>query len=107
LPVSVLRKHKNNLFQLEALLFGQAGMLKARYRNSYFINLTKEYEFLATKYQLVAIDGHLWRFMRMRPSNFPTLRISQFAVLIHRSSFLLKNNYINFYIFSFGFFICH
>jgi len=90
LPVSVLRKHKNNLFQLEALLFGQAGMLKARYRNSYFVNLKKEYKFLAGKYQLVAIEGHLWRFMRMRPANFPTLRISQFAALLHRSSFLFS-----------------
>lgn len=90
ISLSILAKHKDNLLQLEALLFGQAGLLEGRYRNKYFLTLKKEYAFLAKKYHLIALDSHLWQFMRMRPSNFPTLRISQFAALIYQSSFLFS-----------------
>ena len=75
--------------QLEALLFGQAGLLSSEYRDSYPVMLLKEYTFLASKYGLTPVDKHIWRFMRMRPANFPTVRISQFANLIYRSSGLL------------------
>jgi len=90
LPVKVIGKHKNNLLQVESLLFGQAGMLNVTYRSQYFLELKKEYDFLSEKYNLFPIDNHLWRFMRMRPTNFPTIRISQFAQLIHRSSVLFS-----------------
>lgn len=90
LPLSILRKHIDHLPQLEALLFGQAGMLSVSYRSQYFINLKREYKFLSAKYGLVPIDVHLWKFMRMRPSNFPTLRIAEFAGLMHHSSFLFS-----------------
>jgi hypothetical protein len=87
LPFGIVRKHIGNLFQLEALLFGQAGMLSAGRRIPYYRSLRKEYEFLAAKYGLVPIDAHLWKFMRMRPSNFPTLRIAQFAAFLNASAF--------------------
>lgn len=90
LPLNILAKHKNSLFQIEALLFGQAGMLSVARRSLYFSELKKEYTFLTGKYQLYPIDIHLWRFMRMRPTNFPTIRIAQFAALIHHSSFLFS-----------------
>ena len=91
LPVKILTKHKNNLFQLEALLFGQSGMLNQQLLgDDYFLKLRNEYSHLAAKYQLHGLEGHLWKFLRLRPSNFPTIRIAQFAKLIFNSSSLLS-----------------
>ncbi len=85
-PLQVLGKHKNNLRQLEALLFGNSGLLNEQLLgDDYYLELRNEYSFLYKKYGLKGIEGHLWKFMRMRPGNFPTVRISQFAALIHRS----------------------
>ncbi len=86
LPIGILRKHRDNLFQLEAFLFGSAGLLnKQLLGDDYFLKLRDEYSFLYTKYKLKAIESHLWRFLRLRPVNFPTIRISQLAALIHKS----------------------
>jgi hypothetical protein len=90
LPVNILAKHKDHPDQIEALLFGQAGMLAVNCKDEYFLNLKREYEFLANKYNLKPLDGHLWRFMRLRPSNFPTIRLSQFSALVHQSAHLLS-----------------
>lgn len=90
LPLNYLAKHKNNLLQLEALFFGQAGLLAANSKVEYSQSLFKEYEFLKHKYRLTSMDSHLWRFMRLRPSNFPTIRIAQFACLVHKSSHLFS-----------------
>ena len=86
LPQTVLAHHHDSLFQLEALLFGQAGLLGDElFGDEYYLDLRKEYRFLALKYGLKPIAGHLWKFMRMHPGNFPTLRIAQFAALIHHA----------------------
>ncbi len=86
LPLEILAKHKSSLFQLEALLFGNSGLLNDHLLgDDYFIKLRNEYSFLYKKYQLKGIESHLWKFMRLRPGNFPTIRISQLAALIHRS----------------------
>ena len=91
LPSTILAKHKNNKFQIEALLFGQAGMLKDNtIKDYYFSKLKKEYNFLKKKYKLSEIENYLWKFLRIRPSNFPTVRISQFADLIYKSSHLFS-----------------
>jgi len=90
LPLTVLGKHKDNLFQLEAILLGQAGLLKGDFTDEYPQSLQKEYEFLNRKYSLSPIAGHLWKFLRLRPANFPTIRISQFASLIHQSQNLFS-----------------
>ncbi len=85
-PLKILAKHKNNLLQLEALLFGSSGLLnKELLGDSYFLQLRNEYSFLYKKYNLNAVESHLWKFMRLRPGNFPTIRISQMAALIYRS----------------------
>lgn len=90
-PLNVLAKHKNSLFQLEALLFGASGLLNEELLgDDYYLQLREEYSFLYKKYRLNAIEGHLWKFMRLRPVNFPTIRISQFAKLIHNSEGLLS-----------------
>lgn len=84
LPYKILQKHGNNLLQMEALLFGQAGMLPAKSKDEYISQLFDEYQFLSNKYSLK--DGEMnyaqWKFLRLRPANFPTLRIAQFASLL-------------------------
>ena len=91
LPLNVLSKHKNNLFQLEALLFGQSGLLNATLLgDDYLLSLRKEYSYLYKKYGLSGIESYLWKFMRLRPINFPTIRIAQLATLIHHSSALFS-----------------
>ncbi len=90
LPINIPTKHKENLMQIEALLFGQAGMLEEDFEEDYPRELQREYEYLRKKYQLKPIAKHLWKFLRMRPANFPTVRIAQFAALIHRSIHLFS-----------------
>jgi len=89
-PYMILSKHKNDLTQLEALLFGQAGLLAHNFKDAYPELLKKEYQFLKHKYSLEPLDGSLWKLGRLRPSNFPTIRIAQFARLIHKSSGLFS-----------------
>lgn len=85
LPLNILSKHRMNLFQLEALLFGQSGFLQQQYHDDYFKRLRKEYHYLQSKYKLRPIPSSIWKFMRLRPANFPTLRIAQLAALLHQS----------------------
>jgi len=85
IPLDILVKHRKNIIQVEALLFGQSGLLTGRSQDEYMQTLEKEYHFLRRKYQLIPMMAHRWKFMRMRPSNFPTIRIAQFAMLIHKS----------------------
>jgi len=90
LPQLTLAKHKNNPSQIEALIFGQAGFLDAEFKDEYPAKLKTEYGFLRTKYNLVPIENHLWKFMRMRPQNFPTIRLAQFAALVVSSNHLFS-----------------
>lgn len=83
LPYRLLLRNRDNLFVLEALLFGQAGMLGPETGDKYFEDLKNEYSFLKRKYDLIPLENHLWRFLRLRPANFPTIRIAQFARLIY------------------------
>ena len=89
IPVTVLAKNKNQIHQLEALLFGQAGLLDTEFEEDYPKLLQKEYYFLKKKYGLKAIRSPLI-FMRMRPSNFPTIRLAQLAILIHEREHLFS-----------------
>jgi len=90
LPLSALGKHKDQLFQLEALLFGQAGLLEEEALDDYAAKLKQEYEILRTKFTLQPMDGSRWKLLRLRPDNFPHVRIAQFARLIHTSSKLFS-----------------
>lgn len=90
-PMNILAKHKNSIFQLEALLFGTSGLLNEElFGDDYFMDLRKEFGFLYKKYNLKPVEAHLWKFMRLRPGNFPTIRISQLAALIYRSQGLFS-----------------
>ena len=87
LPFRIIRKHADNRLQIEALLFGSAGMLeeglfKNALSDQYYIDLIREYKVLSAKYSLRPIHGWLWKFCRLRPVNFPTVRLSQLAALL-------------------------
>ena len=84
-PLSYLQKHRNNLFQLTALLMGQAGLIANSQEP-----IAKEYDFLRTKFSLTPMDGSVWKHARMRPQNSPELRIRQFAQLLYQSENLLS-----------------
>src|SRR5207237_463455 len=72
LPVKILAKHKNSLFQLESLLFGAAGFLDEKFADEYPNQLKKEFDFLKKKYAIQPMKKHVWKFLRLRPANFPT-----------------------------------
>lgn len=83
LPYRIIRKHTDQPLQVEALLFGQAGFLVAKSKDEYLTALFNEYHFLAKKYSLQSsVHPAQWKFMRLRPVNFPTVRIAQFASLL-------------------------
>jgi hypothetical protein len=89
LPLPLLARHKNNVIQLEAFLFGQAGLLQKEFDEDYPRLLKKEYEFLRKKYSLEHVPENL-HFLRMRPANFPTIRLAQLAMLLHNSEHLFS-----------------
>jgi len=89
LPISLLAKHKNQVQQTEAMLFGQAGLLENDFEEAYPQLLRKEYRFYKKKYGLRPIPIPL-HFLRMRPSNFPTVRLAQLAMLVHNSVHLFS-----------------
>lgn len=90
IPQQLFAKHKNSALQIEALVFGQAGFLTENLKDDYPRALRTEYLFLQKKYDLTPIDNYLWKFMRLRPQNFPTLRIAQFAALIVKANHLFS-----------------
>jgi hypothetical protein len=90
LPLNTVAKQKQDLKGIEALLFGQAGMLNDTPLDDYMAGLQREYRYLQHKYQLRPIQGHSWKFMRLRPPSFPTVRLAQFAMLLHRSVHLFS-----------------
>jgi hypothetical protein len=86
LPLKILLKHADQVPQLEALLFGQAGFLeKSEIVDDYHTLLCREHHLLRQKYQLAkkSLGAEQWKFLRMRPANFPTIRLAQLAMLIH------------------------
>lgn len=90
LPLKTLLRHKNSLTQLEALLFGQAGLLEGEFTDEYPRRLQQEYGLLRAKFKLQPISANHWKFMRMRPANFPTVRIAQWATLLFRTGQLFS-----------------
>lgn len=89
IPYNLLLKHRSQVLQLEALLFGQAGLLNDIGEDKYAVMLKKEYLFLQKKYDLhpIHIPVH---FLRMRPACFPTVRLAQLAMLVHLTSNMLS-----------------
>ncbi|MDR2064963.1 MAG: DUF2851 family protein [Prevotellaceae bacterium] len=88
-PLAAINKHRNSILQTEALLFGQAGFLNEQPLDDYQSQLQKEYKFLQNKFEIKPVEKHLWKFMRLRPTNFPTVRIAQLAKLLTQTDGLL------------------
>lgn len=82
LPLQAIHKHRNNPAQIEALLFGQAGLLDADFDDEYPKELKREYSYLRKLHSLTPIEGHALKFFRVRPANFPTIKIAQLAAWI-------------------------
>lgn len=93
LPFRAADKHRDNLIQVEALFFGQAGLLEEVLSDAddYYLQLQKEFRYLQHKFQLPApMDAGKWRFLRLRPGNFPHVRLAQLANLYHREQSLFS-----------------
>lgn len=96
IPYTVIVKNHNHLFALEALLLGQAGMLQGKFTDKYSLQLQNEYDYLKKKYALPpSLNHEIWKYSRMRPSNFPDLRLAQLAMIIHRSEGQLYRHVVN------------
>jgi hypothetical protein len=81
-----LSRIRNSLFQVEAMLLGQAGFLnEAELFADYYSGLRQEYLHFRKKFGLKPVESHLWKFLRLRPVNFPTIRIAQLAALLIKS----------------------
>jgi len=90
LPQKILARHKDSRLQIEALLLGQAGLLPEASTDDYCAALKKEYAFLQKKYALSPLCPSLWKLLRLRPDNFPYVRIAQFAALVQKSTHLFS-----------------
>ncbi len=90
LPFTTVSRQKDSLLQLESILFGQSGLLPEIEEDDYTATLIREYLFLQTKFQLRPLPTHSWKFMRLRPNNFPTIRIAQLAGLLFRQPKLFR-----------------
>lgn len=86
----VIRKEKNNLIVLEALLFGQAGFLSDNVEDAYYKKLQNEYQYLISKYGLKPLSSSTFHFFRLRPLNFPTIRLAQLAGVINAAKSLFS-----------------
>lgn len=95
IPMGAVAKHRNDLFQIEAIFFGQAGLLEksaipSEYlaqsaTDDYLQRLCREYEYLRKKFGFSPMDSTIWRFLRLRPQNFPHIRIAQLAMMYYEA----------------------
>ncbi|MHA4895197.1 DUF2851 family protein [Pedobacter sp. PWIIR3] len=85
LPKQVLDKCSHDPTDVEALIFGQAGFLNEQINEDYPTQLRSAYHFLRSKHKLNPVPVSIWKFLRMRPLNFPTIRLAQLAALQIRS----------------------
>ncbi|MDD3036395.1 DUF2851 family protein [Bacteroides sp.] len=96
LPFRAVDKHRNDLFQIEAFFFGQAGLLEENFsdkvqEDEYSLGLRKEFRYLQHKFEITKVmDATLWRFLRLHPENFPTIRLAQLAYLYQKADKLFS-----------------
>ena len=89
IPFKIISRHRGNRLQTEALLFGVAGLLESS-EEKYPRQLFEEYQFLKEKYGLREMEAHQWKFARMRPAGFPTIRLAQLAGIVHHSGLYFR-----------------
>ncbi len=88
---TILAKNRDNITTIESILFGLSGLLASEYDDEYPKILRKEFNFYKKKYNLKPINPVAWKFSKMRPSNFPTIRISQLAGIIYNNHNLFRS----------------
>ena len=93
LELSFIRRFTDRPRSIEALIFGSAGFLNEEFNDDYPRELKEEFDFLRKKHQIECIKRSSWRFMRTRPSNFPSIRLAQFAALLNHTKALKNINY--------------
>jgi hypothetical protein len=92
LPLKIIQKHQDSITQVEALFLGQAGLLEdVESVDAYFEELKKEYAFLRKKYKLNPLDSPIFKSLRIRPNNFPHIKIVQLAGIIRKKQGLFSN----------------
>ena len=90
LPFKTLLKHADQLVQVEAMLLGCSGFLELDTDEAYPLRLKREFKAMQSKFGLLSLPASRWKFMRMRPVNFPTVRLAQLAQLIHQHGALFS-----------------
>ncbi len=91
IPYRSVDKHRDDLFQVEVFFFGLAGLLEETEGDAYYLRLQKEYRYLSHKFGLPSgLDVSRWRFLRLRPGNFPHVRLAQLAYLYHQGATLFS-----------------
>lgn len=92
LPLKTILKHRDSVIQTEALFFGQTGLLDDEIpEETYYLRLQNEYAFLKQKYKLKAIESHIFKSLRMRPANFPHIKLVQLAHIIRNNKGLFAH----------------
>lgn len=91
IPYSLVKKYSDSVFKIESLFFGASGLLKTKTKDSYMLKLEKEYNFLAHKHKLTReLNPELWKLLRLRPANFPTLRLAQSVAMLAKNTSLFS-----------------
>ena len=91
IPMHAVGKHKDDLLHVESIFFGQAGLLEdENIEDEYYMKLRKEYQYLRKVFNLQPISIHEWKFLRLRPQNFPYIRIAQLAMLYYKQKLNLS-----------------
>lgn len=91
LPYRIVRNHLSSRLQVYALVFGQSGLLGLEDCDEYTDRLCYEYDYLRYKYQLSPVGAHQWNWLRLRPQNFPPLRLAQFAQMLYETGCSLSD----------------
>jgi hypothetical protein len=82
LPYKIIKRHTSSHLQVAALIFGQAGMLEEQLDEAYYQSLQQEFLYFRAKYKLVPIDRKNWNLLRLRPKNFPCIRLAQLVEIL-------------------------
>lgn len=90
IPLSAIAKHRDSLTAIEALFFGMGGLLPHENKDDYCRQLKEEYAFLCHKFSITTPPRPNWKYLRLRPSNFPHIRLAQLACLYHHAELLFS-----------------
>jgi hypothetical protein len=90
IPLTIIERESNELLKIESLLFGVAGLLQTNDESPYVLKLKREFIHQQNKYKLQPLHPAIWKFGKLRPSNFPTIRIAQLAMLLYRQKRIFK-----------------